>query len=85
MNLQTYKTTLSKSNQTAVPAWIIEQMGLTAGDNFIWNIEEDKKTLKIIPIPTQKMGDFLSGLGKEVWEGVNVEKYIKDGRQDRVF
>lgn len=85
MNLQTYKTTLSKSNQTAVPAYIISLLGLTAGDNFIWNIEKDKKTLTVTPIPTQRMGDFLSGLGKEIWEGVDVEQYIKDGRKDRVF
>jgi len=60
-------------------------MGLIAGDNFIWNIEKDKKSLKVTPIPTQRMGDFLCGLGKDIWKGVDVEKYISDGRKDRTF
>lgn len=82
MNLQTYKTTLSKSNQTAVPTWIIEQMGLTAGDKLIWKIDPIYKTAKIKAYP-RDWGEYLCGLGKEVWEDVDVEEYIKKGRQDR--
>jgi len=82
MNLQIYKTTLSKSNQTAVPAWVINQMGLTAGDKLIWSIDPVYKTAKIKTLP-RDWGSYLNGLGKDVWKGTNVEKYIKQGRKDR--
>lgn len=84
MNLQTYKTRLSRAKQTAVPAHVIKVLGLTPGDNLIWDLETDKKTVKVTPIPA-KLGDYMSGLGKDVWKGIDVEKYIKEGRKDRVF
>lgn len=85
MNLQTYKTTLSKAKQTAVPAYIINKLGLNTGDNFIWSLASDNKTLNVVPVQSQKLGDYLSGLGKYLWKDVDVEKYIKEGRQDRTF
>lgn len=84
MDLQTYKTRLSRAKQTAVPASIIKSLGLEPGNSLIWNLEPDTKTIKITAIST-KLGDYLSGLGKSVWKGVDVEKYIKEGRKDRVL
>ncbi|MEK7472548.1 MAG: hypothetical protein AAB625_00775 [Patescibacteria group bacterium] len=84
MNLQTYKTTLSRSNQTAVPAYIISKLGLTAGDNLIWNLDPVYKTIKIKQAP-KDWGEYLSGLGSGTWKNIDVEEHIKQGRQDRVF
>ena len=84
MNLQTYKTTLSKSNQTAVPAYVINKLGLSAGDNLIWNVDSAEKTVSV-KIAPKLWGTYLSQIKTNVWDKVDVEKYIKDLRQDRKF
>ncbi len=84
MNLQTYKTTLSKSNQTAVPAYVIDKLGLSAGDNLIWNVDSTEKTVNVKVAP-KLWGTYLSQIQTNVWDNVDVEKYIKDLRIDRKF
>lgn len=84
MNLQTYKTTLSKSNQTAVPAYVISKLGLSAGDNLIWNIDPSEKLVSVKVAP-KLWGTYLNQIKTDTWNGINVEKYIKDLRQDRKF
>ncbi|KKP47523.1 MAG: hypothetical protein UR39_C0004G0007 [Candidatus Woesebacteria bacterium GW2011_GWA1_33_30] len=84
MNLQTYKTTLSRSNQTAVPAYIINKLGLSAGDNLIWNIDSLEKTVNVKVAP-KLWGTYLSQINTDAWDGINIEKYIKNLRQDRKF
>ncbi len=82
MGLQIASSTISEANQTAVPSLIRSSIGAKPGDKLIWQLEPGKKTAKIKVAP-QDWGNYLSGLGKEVWKGVDVDKYIKQGRRDR--
>jgi bifunctional DNA-binding transcriptional regulator/antitoxin component of YhaV-PrlF toxin-antitoxin module len=82
MNLQTIVTTLSSVNQTAVPSIVRKYLSVLPGDKLIWQIEAENKTVKITPAPS-KWGQYMRGLGKKVWEGVEAVKYVNDLRQDR--
>lgn len=82
MDLQTYKSTLSESNQTAVPSMIRKLLELNAGDKLIWKLGPDGKSVKIKAAP-KLWGSYMRGVGKNIWKGIDVEKYIREGRQDR--
>lgn len=84
MNLQITSSTISKSGQLAVPAMLKKSLGLKNNDKVIWNIDPVNKTATLKASP-KDWGEYLSGLGKDVWKDVDVEKYIKDLRQDRKF
>ncbi|OGM27063.1 hypothetical protein A3D00_05685 [Candidatus Woesebacteria bacterium RIFCSPHIGHO2_02_FULL_38_9] len=82
MNLQTVSTTISGANQTAVPSLVRKLLDLNSGDRLIWKVEPEKKSVNIKVVP-RNLGDYMSGLGKDVWEKIDVEKYIKESRKDR--
>lgn len=82
MNSQITTSTVSSANQTAVPALLRSILGLKQGDKLIWNIDSITKTAKVKAAP-RDWGSYLSGLGKNIWKDVGVEKYIKEGRRDR--
>lgn len=75
-------STVSVSNQTAIPSLIRKILGLKPGDRLLWKIDKAEKIVKLKPLP-RLWGTYMRGLGKEVWEGIDVEKYIKEGRKDR--
>ena len=87
MNLQSTSTTISKVKQTAVPSWIMAKMNLEPGDKLLWYIDTSGKNnehevISLKPLP-KDWGKHMRGLGKHLWKDVNVEEYIKKGRQDR--
>lgn len=82
MNSQMTTTTISSANQTAVPSNVRKKMNIKAGDKIVWQIGNDGVTIKILP---SDWGSYMKGLGKEVWKGVDVKKYIEDGRKNRSF
>lgn len=82
MEIQTVSSTISKSNQLAVPSLLRKTLNIKAGDKVIWNIDPVSKTAKIKAAP-KDWGEYLSGLGRHVWKGVDVEKFISEGREDR--
>lgn len=84
MNLQIASSKLSKSNQLAAPALLRKYLDLKPGDKIIWSIDPAQKTAKVKAAP-KFWGTYMSGLGSNVWKGVNVEKYIRDLRKDRKF
>ena len=84
MDLQIASSTISKSGQLAVPALLKKILDLKNSDKVIWNIDPINKTATLKPAP-KLWGTYMSGLGSNTWKGVDVEKYIKDLRQDRKF
>lgn len=82
MSLQTVSTTLSSANQTAVPSLVRRLLKIQAGDKLIWQVEMEKKTVRISPIPS-KWGGYMRGLGKQIWSGTEATKYVNKLRQDR--
>lgn len=84
MNPQIASSTISKSNQLAVPALLKKLLGLKSGDKILWNIDPVNKTAQVKAAP-KLWGTYMSGLKSGIWKGVDVEKYIKDLRQERKF
>ena len=84
MDLQVVGSKISKSGQLPMLSSLKKALGLKNNDRVIWNIDPVTKTAKLKPAP-KDWGKYMSGLGKHVWEGVDVEKYIKEGRKDRTF
>lgn len=84
MDIQTVSTTISNANQTAVPSQVRRKYKLTAGSKLLWKINPHNDTIQIRVLP-KKLGTYMRGLGKEVWKGIDVDEYIREGRQDRTF
>ena len=82
LQLQTTSSTLSKSNQFAAPVLLRKLLDIEAGDKILWSINPVNKTAQVKAIP-RDWGEYLSGLGKHLWENVDVDRYIAEGRQGR--
>ena len=82
MDLQSVNTTISGANQTAVPSSVRKILDLKPGDKLNWKVDKKAKTISLKPVP-RLWGTYMRGRGKEIWKGVNVEEYIRAGRQDR--
>jgi AbrB family looped-hinge helix DNA binding protein len=64
---------VSKKNQIAVPAAAREQLNIRGGDRLLVDIQDGM--LILMPIP-KNYTQALSGLHREVWEGIDAEGYI---------
>lgn len=64
--------------QIVIPQDIRQKIGLRPKDEVI--VEEICGTVIIIPKP-KSFTDFIIGLGKEVWERVDVKDYLKKERE----
>ena len=84
MDLQIVSTTVSRANQTAVPSLVRKILKVKKGDKLIWSINKNTKAVQV-KTQIKDLGTYMSGLGKDIWEGVDVEEYIREGRQDRKF
>jgi bifunctional DNA-binding transcriptional regulator/antitoxin component of YhaV-PrlF toxin-antitoxin module len=82
MDIQTVSTTISNANQTAVPSLLRKLLDLKPGDTLFWKVNKKTKEV-IIKQGPRKWGDYMSGLGKELWQGIDVDEYIREGREDR--
>jgi len=82
MNIQTVTTTISSANQTAVPSYVRKSLNLKAGDRITWRVDKNSKKADITVLP-QNWGTYMRGLGKEIWEGVDTDNYIKELRRGR--
>lgn len=70
-------TKVSKKSQIVIPKEIRKLIRLSEGDELMVNVEGEKIILKVKPKSYTKR---LKGLHKEVWEGIDPKKYIKEER-----
>ena len=68
---------VSKRYQIAVPAAARQQLNIQSGDRLIVDIQDGM--LILIPEP-EDYSKHLAGLHKEIWQGVDVQKYINEER-----
>jgi len=68
---------VSNKFQIVIPKEIRERLGIREGDRLLVSIDGDH--IRIVRAP-KSMTDFLLGLHKEVWKGVEVKDYI-DGER----
>ena len=62
-----------------IPANLIDVIKEKLGDEFIWDYDKRNKKLFLMKKP-ESYTDFLSGLGKEMWESVGGVDYIRQER-----
>ncbi len=74
---------ISDRYQTVVPADIRDALNLKAGDKIFWSIIKlgDQKKALAEPKP-KSWAAYSRGLGKSIWKGIDIDKYIKDLRDE---
>jgi len=82
-NVGVITTTLSSKFQTVVPAKLRRILDIKENDELIWELDKDaySPTIKLM-VKRKKWGSFLAGLGKEIWQSIDTDKYIKDLRNE---
>ena len=68
---------VSKRYQIAVPASARERLNIKSGDRLILDIQDGMMIL--LPQP-RSYTEHLAGLHKEIWEGIDSQKYIQQER-----
>ena len=68
---------VSSKHQIAVPAAVRRQLEVDAGDHLLVDVQDG--VIVLIPMPVDPIEEF-KGLGRENWEGVDVQEYI-DGER----
>ena len=73
----TMQVKVSSKHQIAVPAAVRRQLEIDAGDHLLVEVQDG--VIVLIPMPEDPV-EALEGLGREIWEGVDVQEYI-DGER----
>lgn len=68
---------VSSKNQIAVPAEARRKLNIKSGDTLIIEVVGDQLVVMREP---EDWAAYTEGLGKEIWEGVNVQEYIDESR-----
>ena len=71
------KVKVSKKFQIAVPSEIRKKLGIRAGDTLIIDVQGEHAVLLREP---EDWAEKFFGLHKEVWEGIDVDEYIREER-----
>ncbi len=64
---------VSSKHQIAVPASVRRTLSIKAGDYLLVEVEDG--AIILVPKPIDPIEE-LRGLGREVWDGVDVQDYI---------
>jgi len=76
-------TTISNRWQTAVPALARKALTLEKGNQLVWIIKTGTQRPQITIRPkTKNYGDYLSGLGKNLWKDEKTETYLNNLRKE---
>ena len=65
--------------QTTIPQDIREKAKLQVGDQLIWQYDEVRNEIIVMPKP-KNFSDAIWGLGKELWEKGKSDEYIRKER-----
>ena len=66
--------------QTTVPKEIRDKAKLDIGDELIWKYDEIQDEIIVIRKP-KSFSEALWGLGKEVWQKGDTDKYVREERE----
>ena len=73
---------VSDKYQVVVPKEIRKSLNLSKGQKLRWvYLSQDQAIVEPVKLKTSH-ADSLRGLGKEIWAGVDVNKYIDNLRDD---
>ena len=71
------KVKVSTKNQVVIPSAMRKKLGIKSGDILLLDVHDGSAFL--MPEPRSYSEHFL-GLGREVWEGVDVDEYLRQER-----
>jgi len=69
---------LSSKYQVVIPKEVRKKLNLHAGDKLIVEIREGKIVLRPRP---KSYTNYMLGLGKKMWEGVDATEYVSKERE----
>lgn len=72
-----YKTKVDEHNRVMLPAEVMQDLHLNPGDELTVSVQGNK--IKLTPEPLVHLRK-LRGLHREVWDGVDIEEYIRQER-----
>ncbi len=72
------KVKVSSRNQIAVPRIAREQLGIQSGDHLLVDIQDG--LLILWPMP-KSYTEQLSGLHREIWQGIDTAAYLETERE----
>lgn len=73
----TVRVKVSSKNHIAVPAEARKELGIEPGDYLLVTIRDG---LMYVMREPDDWVEYTSGLGREVWEGIDVDEYINQER-----
>lgn len=74
----TQRVKVSSKNQIAVPSEIRKKLGIKPGDHLLVDVQGAVIVLSLDP---KDYVDRMMGLGREIWEGIDVQEYIRGERE----
>lgn len=69
---------LSSKHQIVIPKEIRKRLSLEAGGELAVEVEEEKVILRPRP---KNYTDYMLGLGRKVWRGVEATEYVRKERE----
>jgi AbrB family looped-hinge helix DNA binding protein len=76
--LMTKRVKVSSKHQIVVPADVRHQLNIESGDYLTVEVQDGR--IILIPEP-RNWTAYLRGLHKEVWEGIDVDEYLRQERE----
>ncbi len=64
-----------------IPEELVDIIKEKLGDEFIWDFDKNANRLFLMKKP-ESYTDFLTGLGKEMWESVGGAEFIRQERKN---
>ena len=71
---------LNEDRSLKIPEEIVKKAGLRVGAEIIWLYDEGTRQILLMEKP-DSFAKAMKGLGKEVWQGIDVNEYIKEERE----
>lgn len=78
----TETSTISSKYQTVIPARIRETLNLRESGELVWQIVDGERPLIVVSPKTKRWSEYLSGLGKRVWDGVDTDAYLENLKRE---
>lgn len=71
------EVTVNEKGLVLIPAKIRKELGLKPGSKIVAALEGSRLVMWVKP---QSFTDYMTGLHKEIWEGMDAERYIEGER-----
>lgn len=69
---------LSSKYQVVIPKEVRKKLGFRAGDQLVVEVEGGKVILRSRP---KNYTNYMLGLGKKIWEGIEATEYVREERK----